>query len=73
MSSEHTAPGAADHLVEIVQLKWLLAGHGISLHVERLQTDPDYACRLLDRAATTPNPALREAAFRLRVCLGLNR
>ena len=55
-------------LVEIIELKWLLAGHGVHVHVEQLQHD-----RLtLDRAAATPNPALRAAAARLRGCLGLN-
>ena len=38
-------------LVEIIELKWLLAGEGIHIHVERLQNDPAYACRALDTAA----------------------
>ena len=58
-------------LVEIVELKWLLRGHGVHVHVERLQSDPEYARRTLDLAAATPNAALREAAARLRMCLGL--
>lgn len=58
-------------LVEIIELKWLLAGHGVQVHVERLQNDPEYARRTLDRAAAVPNAALREAAARLRLCLGL--
>ena len=58
-------------LVEIIELKWLLTGHGVHVHVERLQNDPEYARRTLDRAATAPNAALREAAARLRLCLGL--
>ena len=53
-------------LVEIIELKWLLAGHGVHVHVERLQNDAEYARRTLDRAAATPNAALREAAVRLR-------
>jgi len=59
-------------LAQIIELKWLLTGHGVHVHVERLQTDPEYARRTLDAAATTPNAALREAAVRLRRCLGLN-
>jgi hypothetical protein len=43
----------------------------VHVHVERLQNDPEYARRTLDRAAATPNAALREAAARLRLCLGL--
>jgi hypothetical protein len=62
---------ASLHLVEIIELKWLLAGHGIRLHVERLQNDREYAREVLDRAAGTPNAALREAALKLRLCLGL--
>ncbi len=58
-------------LIEIVELKWLLRGHGVHVHVERLQSDPEYARRTLDFAAATPNAALREVAVRLRGCLGL--
>lgn len=58
-------------LVEIIELKWLLRGHGIDVHVERLQGDAEYARRMLDHAAATPNEALREAAARLRLCLEL--
>ncbi len=58
-------------LVEIIELKWLLRGHGVNVHVEQLQTDPEYARALLDRAATIPNRALHEAAERVRACLGL--
>lgn len=53
-------------LVEIIELKWLLAGEGIHIHVERLQTDSAYACRALDEAAASASPALRAAALRLR-------
>lgn len=58
-------------LVEIIELKWLLAGHGIRLHVEHLQSDREYARRVLAQAMSTPNPALRAAAERLRLGLGL--
>ena len=73
MNPLSTAQPAANCLVEIVELKWLLRGHGVHVHVERLQSDPEYACATLDRAAATPNAALREAAARLRLCLGLTR
>jgi hypothetical protein len=58
--------------VEIIELKWLLAGHGVRVHVEMLQHDREYARRTLDRAASMPNRALQEAAHRLRSSLGLN-
>jgi hypothetical protein len=55
----------AQALVEIIELKWLLAGEGFHLHVERLQTDRDYARQALHRAQASPNAALRETATRL--------
>jgi hypothetical protein len=56
-------------LVEIVELKWLLSGEGMHVHVEKLQTDPDYACRCLEAAERSANPALRQVALRLRTRL----
>jgi hypothetical protein len=56
-------------LVEIIELKWLLSGEGVHLHVERLLADADYARRALDHAAASERPALRAAASRLRVRL----
>ncbi len=53
-------------LVQIIELKWLLAGEGIRLHVERLQNDTEYARRALDEAAASASPALRALALRLR-------
>jgi hypothetical protein len=61
----------AVRLMEIIELKWLLAGQGIHLHVERLQNDAAYARETLERAAASPSPALRETAVRLRDRLGL--
>ena len=70
-TSEAVPLASALLLVEIIELKWLLAGHGIRLHVEHLQTDREYARRLLGQAMAAPNPALRAAAERLRCALGL--
>lgn len=58
-------------LVEIIELKWLLAGEGFRLHVERLQTDRDYAQQALQRADLSANAAVRETAARLRARLKL--
>lgn len=69
---DRTRPVHTMLLVEIIELKWLLAGHGIRLHVERLQSDQEYARRVLSQAAETPNASLRAAAQRLRCGLGLN-
>lgn len=59
-------------LVEIIELKWLLAGQGIHIHVERLQSDPEYARHMLDRAAAVPNDVLRQVVARVRRSLGLS-
>ena len=53
-------------LVKIIELKWLLAGEGVFIHVERLQRDQDYARQTLDQAANSASPALRAAAVQLR-------
>lgn len=53
-------------LVEIIELKWLLAGEGIHIHVERLQADSAYASRALNEAAASASPTLRATALRLR-------
>ena len=68
-----TSPGASVtlSLVEIIELKWLLAGEGVHVHVERLQSDLDYARSTLQRAALCQQPNLRAAAARLRQRMGL--
>jgi hypothetical protein len=72
MNTAFSGSASAACLVEIIELKWLLRGHGVHVHVERLQADPEYARHMLDCAASAPNAALREAAARLRCHLGLN-
>jgi hypothetical protein len=52
-------------LVEIIELKWLLAGEGVYIHVERLMSDASYARQALARAATSNSPTLRAVAARL--------
>jgi len=73
MSIKATARPATETccLVEIIELKWLMAGHGLRLHVEQLQLDREYARRILDQADGIANTPLRESAARLRLCLGL--
>jgi hypothetical protein len=61
------APAAP--LVEVIELKWLLAGEGVYLHVERMLADDVYAGRALARAAASASPVLRAAAERLRARL----
>lgn len=58
-------PARALSLVEIIDFKWLMAGDGHRVHVERLQGDPSYACACLQQGACSKIPALRECACRL--------
>ncbi len=53
-------------LLEVIQLKWMLAGEGVYLHVERLMSDAAYADQALKRAAESTSPTLRAMAQRLR-------
>lgn len=57
-------------LVDIIELKWLLAGVGIHIHVERLQNDNSYALLALKEAEGCSSPAARTAAAKLRLRLG---
>lgn len=57
-------------LVDIVHLKWMLAGEGLHVHVERLQNDPSYASDCLNAAERSTNATVRKAASTLRARLG---
>jgi hypothetical protein len=59
------APSQPLELVDIIDLKWLLAREGHHVHVERLQSDAAYALEVLNLAARSSNPALQAAAARL--------
>jgi hypothetical protein len=58
-------------LVEIIELKWLMVGEGLRVHVERLQADPCYAQQILAMAEASSHSALRRLACRLRAKLQL--
>ena len=58
-------------LVEIIDFKWLMAGEGHYVHVQRLQSEPDYARLCLLQGSVSRIGALRETARRLAVCLGV--
>lgn len=60
---------SALRLVDIVELKWMLAGEGLHVHVEKLQSDPDYAQKCLLAAERSSNATLRQVASRLRAQL----
>ena len=53
-------------LVDLVDLKWLLAGEGFHLQVERLQNDPGYADLVFEAAARSRHAILRHVAARVR-------
>lgn len=58
-------------LADIIDFKWLASADGMRVHVERLQSDAAYARECLERAASSPREAVRNAADRLRRQLGL--
>lgn len=57
-------------LVEVIDLKWLLANEGHRIHVERVLADPGYASECLALAETSPSEPVRSVARRLRARLG---
>ncbi len=65
VAAPETWPSCVD-LVEIIELKWLMAGEGLRVHVERLQADAAYAHDTLALAQASSNGALRRLAGRLR-------
>lgn len=60
---------SALRLVDIVELKWMLAGEGLHVHVEKLQSDPVYARACLHAAERSSNATVRQVASKLRACL----
>ncbi len=66
--TESTNP---NELLDIIDLKWLLAGAGHRVHVERLLSDGEYARHCLTLAAASPNAATQAAARRIAERLGI--
>lgn len=61
-----TAPEHAQlSLVDIIDFKWLMAGAGLDVHVERMQAEPAYAHDCLLRGAGSQVSCLRDTAYRL--------
>jgi hypothetical protein len=67
-ASSLTEEGAL-RLVDIVELKWMLAGEGLHVHVEKLQSDPGYARECLLAAERSDNATVRQVASKLRARL----
>jgi hypothetical protein len=71
MNSINAREQASVDLVEIIDFKWLMSHEGHRVHVERMQTDRDYARDCVARAAASPVAALRRSAARIARQLSL--
>lgn len=71
MNTASASEQRALSLVELVDFKWLMAGAGHHVRVERLQADRDYACACLTLAVGSRISTLRETARRLAGALGV--
>lgn len=71
MNAVSMSEQASLDLVAVVELKWMLAGEGVHVHVERLQSDADYARQILATADRSPNATVRSVARRVRRLLDL--
>jgi predicted DNA-binding protein (UPF0251 family) len=72
MNASTLTEHGALRLVDIVELKWLLAAEGLHVHVEKLQSDPDYAHECLLAAERSTNAAVRQVAGKLRARIDAN-
>jgi hypothetical protein len=66
----HPQPSCTANLLDIIGFKWLMAREGHRVHVQRLQSDPDYASECLAMAAASEQEALVHAARRLHAQMG---
>lgn len=69
MYTNVSADSPASTLVDVIEFKWLFAGEGVHLHVERMLSDGAYASRALAQALESGSPVLRAASERLRIRL----
>lgn len=58
-------------MVDIIDFKWLMAGDGHRVQVDRLQDDPAYASACLALGVASRIPALRASSRQLAAVLGL--
>jgi hypothetical protein len=64
---------ARPELVEFVDFKWLMAGEGHRIDLDRLQSEPAYIRGCLALAGGSTSATLRRAADRLARALGASR
>ena len=61
---------AGAELLDFVDFKWLLAGEGHCVDLDRLRHDRAYACGCLALAGASASATLRAAGARLALLLG---
>jgi len=66
------ASDPAPELLAFVDFKWLMAGEGHRIDLDRLQIEPDYAHACLALAAGSTSVTLRQAAQRLVSIAGVS-
>jgi hypothetical protein len=67
------APAAPPALVEFVDFKWLMAGEGHLIDLDRLQGEPAYARGCMSLARGSTSATLQRVAERLAQALGYGR
>ena len=68
-SSPSTTP-VCPELIEFVDFKWLMAGEGHRIDLDRLRTEPAYTRSCLALAGGSTSATLRQAGARLARALG---
>ena len=64
---------AAPELLEFVDFKWLMAGEGHTIDLDRLQCEAAYTRGCLALAGGSSSATLRRAAERLAGAMGISR
>lgn len=70
VNDEASSAQAQALLLTEVDFKWLMAGQGWWINLQRLNCDPSYAAGILRSALASPCIALRECAALLQLQLG---
>ena len=75
MTTTHPQPVAAaasgvPELIEFVDFKWLMAGEGHRINLDRLRAEPAYTRGCLALAGGSSSATLRRAGARLALALG---